>query len=144
MSEYDDAIVFIDRSEAKVFHFNAIDEVKLVFTHGQAQRKHHEASHEDGTKHAVDDEFMQRIVASLDHGGNSLIVGPGNSKFELQAYMKRHEADLARRISGVASLEDPKDSGILALAREFFRERGHRHALQPPFNFRDNDAPHKP
>lgn len=60
MSEYDDAIVFIDRSEAKVFHFNAIDEVKLVFTHGQAQRKHHEASHEDGTKHAVDDEFMQR------------------------------------------------------------------------------------
>jgi stalled ribosome rescue protein Dom34 len=143
MSEYNDAIIFIDRREAKVFHFSAKDEVKLLFTHTAAQRKHHAADHEDGTAHAVDDEFLQRIVASLDHEGYSLIVGPGNSKFELQTYMQRHKPDLAERLSAVESLEDSKDSGILAVAREFFRKRGHRHAVQPQAHFRDNDAPHK-
>jgi stalled ribosome rescue protein Dom34 len=140
MSEYSDAIVFIDRHEAKVFNFNARDEVKLVFTHASARRKHHEADHEDGTKHARDDVFLQSIVASLDERAFTLIVGPGNSKFELQTYMKNHRPELAARISGVESLDDPGDSGILALARGFFRERGHRHALQPRFDFRDNDA----
>ncbi len=126
MSEIFDAIVFIDRREAKVFHFGATDEIKLVVAHDAARRKRHEASHEDGTKHAVDDAFMHRIVASLDHSGHTLIAGPGNSKFELQSNMQAHNPDLAERVSGVVSLADPGDSGILALPREFFRTRGHR------------------
>ncbi len=72
MSEYLDAIVFIDRCEAKVFHFRA-----------------------------ADDGFLRRIVGSLDHIGHTLIVGPGNSRFELQTYLERHKPDLASRISGV-------------------------------------------
>jgi hypothetical protein len=135
MSEYFDAIVFVDRHEAKVFHFNARDDVKLVVTHTSARRPHHEAD-QDATKHAVDDAFMASIVGSLGHDGYTLLVGPGNSKFELQTYIDRTRADLAKRISGIETLSDPRDSAILALAREFFRKRGHRHALAPEFSFR--------
>src|ERR1022692_3112637 len=140
MSEYFDAIIFIDRREAKVFHFNATDDVKLVFMHTAAPRRHHQADHEDSTKHAVDDDFLHRIVASLDHTGHTLITGPGNSKFELQTYMERHKPELAARISGIEALDDATDSGILALGRQFFRTRGHRHSLAPETSFRHNDV----
>lgn len=131
MSEYFDAIVFIDRREAKVFHFSALDDVKLVIMHTSARRRHHQADHEDGTKHAVDEEFLRRIAESLDHTGHTLITGPGNSKFELETYLGRHRPDLAARISGVENLVDAgDDGGILALARHFFRARGHRHTFE--------------
>jgi stalled ribosome rescue protein Dom34 len=128
MSEYFDAIVFIDRREAKVFHFGARDDVKLAFTHASAQRPHH----------AVDEAFMHTVVGSLDHTGYTLIVGPGNAKFELQTYIGRTRPDLAARISGIETLSNPADAGILAVAREFFRKRGHRHAVAPEFSFRHN------
>ena len=139
MSEFIDAIIFIDRHLAKVFHVSATDDVKLLIEHTSARRRHHQADHEDGTKHAVDDEFLHRIVASLDHTGHALIAGPGNSKFELQTYMERHKPDLAARISGVETLDAATDSGIVAMARQFFRERGHRHATRLEPNFRHND-----
>jgi len=143
MSEYRDVIVFIDRQEAKVFHITAKNEMKLVFTHIAAQRRHHRADHEDGTNRAVDDEFMQRIAGSLDLSGNTLLCGPGNSKYELQAYLKHHTPSLAERISGVEDLEVPKDSGILALGRQFFAGRRHRHEILPKESARHLDVPFK-
>jgi stalled ribosome rescue protein Dom34 len=130
MSKFVDAIVWIDRHQAKLFHFSATDDVKLVFMHTSAQRQHHRADHEDGTKHAVDVPFLQSIVRSLDHSGGILIAGPGNSKFELQRHIDQHRPDLAARISGVESLDNPADAGILELARRFYRSRGHRHPVE--------------
>jgi hypothetical protein len=78
MSEYFDAIVWIDREEAKVFHCSATGDVKLVLKHTSAKRRHHTANHEDSTKHAVDDEFLERIVAAFDYPGGILLTGPGN------------------------------------------------------------------
>ncbi len=143
MSEYHDAVIFIDRREAKVFHFSADDEVKLGFLHTSAQRRHHLADHEDGTKHAVDDEFMHGIVGALDHTGQTLITGPGNSKYELQKYIQHHAPDLAARLAGVETLDDPRDSAILGLARHFFSTRDHRHALKQGTNSRHFDTPSK-
>jgi stalled ribosome rescue protein Dom34 len=139
MSEYLDAIIFIDRHLAKIFHVSDTDDIEFSIEHTSAQRRHHQADHEDNTLHAVDDAFLHRIVASLDHTGHTLIAGPGNSKFELQAYMERHKPELAARISGVETLTSATDSGIIAMARQFFRERGHRHALRPETNLRHND-----
>jgi stalled ribosome rescue protein Dom34 len=143
MSEYADAIIFIDRHEAKVFHFSANDDVKLAFTHTSAARRHHQADHEDRTEHAVDDEFMLSIVRSLDNTTYTLITGPGNSKYELQSYMHRHRPELAARICGIEALDDATDGGILGLGRQFFRTRAHRHATSPDPSYRHNDVPSK-
>ena len=140
MSQYVDAIVWIDRREAKVFHFTEAEAVKLLIIHTSAQRRHHQADHEDTTKHAVDPTFLQSIVQSLDHTGGTLITGPGNSKFELQRYIDLHRPDLARHISGIETLDQPGDAGILELARRFFRSRGHRHSVEPGYNARKNDT----
>jgi hypothetical protein len=54
--------------------------------------------------------------------------------------MERHKPELAARISGVETLDDAEDSGILALAHQFFRTRGHRHSVVPETSFRHNDV----
>jgi stalled ribosome rescue protein Dom34 len=143
MSEYLDAIIFIDRRQAKVFHVSATDQVKLVLEHTSAHRRHHQADHEDATPHAVDDEFLKRIAESLGHDGYTLIAGPGNSKFELQTYLERHKPDLAARVVGVESLNNAREGDIVAMARKFFRERRHRHATRPELDFRHNDRTFK-
>jgi stalled ribosome rescue protein Dom34 len=140
MSQYVDAIVWIDRREAKVFHFTEAKAVKLLMIHASAERRHHQADHEDGTKHAVDSTFLHSIVQSLDHTGGTLITGPGNSKFELQQYIDQHRPDLAAHISGVETLDNPDEAAILELARRFFRSRGHRHSVEPGYNARKNDT----
>jgi len=136
MSEFVDAIIWIGRREAKVFHVSETEQIKLVIMHTSAKRRHHRADHEDGTKHAVDPEFLQSIVKALDHAGGTLITGPGNSKFELQHYMDQHRPDLAARIAGVETIDESADAGILEVARRFFRTRRHRHAIEPGYNAR--------
>jgi hypothetical protein len=69
MSKYWDAIVWIDRSEAKVFHVSATEDSKIVVnSHTSTQRLHHQASSESG-KEAVDGEFFHRICGALNHTG---------------------------------------------------------------------------
>ncbi len=126
-----------------MFHLSSKEEGKLAFTHTSAQRQHHGADHEDGTKHAVDDEFMKKITSSLDVSGSTLICGPGNSKYELQGYMQEHSPKLAERVAGVENLDDPKDSGILGLGRKFFSNRGERHVIKPLPGSRHFDVPSK-
>jgi stalled ribosome rescue protein Dom34 len=142
MSEYFDAVIFIDRREAKVFHLSATDEAKLKFERTATANPLLEAD-QGVARHVVDDEFMRCIVESLDHTGQTLIVGPGNSKFELQKYMQQHTPGLAARISRVETLDDPKDAGILETARQFFRTRNHRHTIQPSPSSRHYDTPSK-
>lgn len=136
MSQFVDAIFWIDRREAKVFHFTATEAVNLLIIHTSAQRRHHQADHEDSTKHAVDSTFLQSVVQSLDHTGGTLIAGPGNLQFELQRYIDQHRPDLAGHISGIETLDQPDDAAILELARRFFRSRGHRHSVEPVYNAR--------
>ncbi len=57
--------------------------------------------------------------------------------------MQRHKPDLATRISGVETLDDAKDNRIVAMARQFFRKRGHRDTTSPDPSFRHNDEPFK-
>jgi stalled ribosome rescue protein Dom34 len=143
MSQYLDTVIFIDRHEAKVFRISPQDEAKLLFTHTSAQRQHHRADREDSTKHAVDDTFMKDIVNSLSVTGNILICGPGNSKYELEAYIQQRAPKLAERVSGVEPLDDPKDSHIVGIGRQFFQKRGERHRIEPVADSRAFDVPAK-
>jgi len=130
VSSYCDAIIFMERREAKVFHFSAINEIKLVVMHTSARRRHHQTDHEDRLTQAVDEDFLRRIVESLDHAGHTLICGPGNAKFELEIHLGRHRPDLAARICGVEALDDAGEGAILEMARHFFRMPNHRRAKE--------------
>jgi hypothetical protein len=75
----------------------------------------------------VDQEFLQRVTATLTHTGAILITGPANAKLELKNFLLEHRPDLAQRISGVEPLDHPSDGDLLSLARKFFKADDRMH-----------------
>jgi hypothetical protein len=61
-----------------------------------------------------------------------LITGPGSAKTELSSYIQRTHPDLARRISGIETVDHPTDAQLLAHARSFFKKEYREHAQVPP------------
>ena len=129
MSKYNDAVVWIDRHEAKIFRLSASDATKTVVVNSTAERIRHRADHEDATRHAVDDQFLRSIIAVLDHDAVTLIAGPGNAKHELKQYLDQHHSDLPARITTIDGTGD--DGEILSLARQYFSSKTHRHWVDP-------------
>jgi stalled ribosome rescue protein Dom34 len=122
MTEHYHAIVWIDHSQAKIFHFNTDDVNKVIVpTHAQGRHLHHKANTPGSGHLGVDKEFFKRVIADLSHTGAILLTGPANAKNELKNYMTEHHADLAQRISAVETLDHPSDGELVALARKFFK-----------------------
>src|SRR5690242_14862079 len=74
------AVVWLDRSEAKVFHIGltGADEVTL-HPHLQTKHLHHKAN-SIGTGHAAPDKhFFQEIAGALNDAGEILIIGPAGA-----------------------------------------------------------------
>ncbi len=121
------AIVWIDRREAKIFHFNATDIDRLVIRpHDPARRIRHEANSlgRDGPE---DQEFFERITGAITDARAILITGPESAKSELAVHVMHRHLDLARRIAGVETIDHPGSSALVALARIYFGAGDRRH-----------------
>ena len=122
MTEHFHVIVWIDHSEARVFHVGSEDADRQVISTHVHDRQQHRKAHSIGSGHApVDNEFFGRVAQSIQTAGALLIVGPANAKTELATYIKNHLPELAKRISAVEPLDHPSDGQLVALARKFFR-----------------------
>ena len=113
-------IVWIDPRQANVFQISTTEESKITInSHVSVQRLHHQNAAMN--PHPVDTQFFGRIVAALNHTGGTLIAGPGEAKFELNRYLKRHRPDLDAQVYGADTPDPPGDAGLVALAREYFQ-----------------------
>jgi len=122
MSDYYHALVWIDHREAKVFHFDATDVDRLTIRSSHPDRHiHHKANSGDSGHAPLDTAFFKEVTQAVGPAGAMLIVGPANAKTELVAYIKRANPVLAKRISGVETLDHPSDGALVALARSFFK-----------------------
>jgi hypothetical protein len=120
MSDHrDDALIWIDHRQAKVFLFNGADFESTLVRSAHPDRHIRAASGEAG-KASLDDPFFKRVAQSIEQAGAVLITGHAEPRTELVAYIKRMQAQLADRICGVESLDSPTDRALTALARTFF------------------------
>jgi len=132
MSEHYHAILWIDHREAKCFQFGAADVERVVVpAHGFGRHLQHKANTTGSGHKGVDREFFKRIVDSLAASGAILIVGPGHAKLEFENFIREEYPDLAKRISGVESLDHPTDGQLVALARKFFKADDRMHPQIP-------------
>jgi stalled ribosome rescue protein Dom34 len=116
------ALVWIDHREAKVFHVNAIEaERELIRSSHPTQHLHHKANSSGSGHAALDKHFLEQVSHALAPVGAVLITGPGTAKTELLTYINSHHPDVAKKISGVETLDHPSDGALVALARKFFK-----------------------
>jgi len=116
------AVVWIDHSQAKVFHLGlaGADEVTL-HPHLPTRHLHHKAN-STGSGHAAPDKaFYAEVARSVADAGEILIIGPAGTKTELANHIREHAPDVARRIVAVEAADHPSDGEIIAYAKRHFR-----------------------
>jgi stalled ribosome rescue protein Dom34 len=116
------AVVWIDHSQAKVFHLGlgGADEVTL-HPHLPTRHLHHKAN-SIGSGHAAPDKaFYAEVTSALGDAGEILIIGPAGAKTEFANHIRQHAPDVARRIVAVEAADHPTDGEIVAHAKRHFK-----------------------
>lgn len=115
------AIVWIDHSEAKVFHIgrSGSDEV-VLHPHLPTKHLHHKAN-TIGSGHAAPDKaFLAEVMNAVSDAGEILIIGPGSAKTELAKYLREQPSKIGDRIVAVETADHPSDREIVAHAKQYF------------------------
>lgn len=133
MSEHYHALVWIDHHEAKIFRFDATtaDQARIRSSHPH-EHLHHKANSRASGHASVDEKFLERVAHALVGPGAILITGPSTAKKELAAYLVRAHPDVARKVSGVETLDHPSDGELVAFARSFFKADDRMHSQAQP------------
>ncbi len=133
MSNHYHALIWIDHREAKVFQFDATDADREVIasTHPQ-QHLHHKANSGDSGHTPIDKEFLRHVSQAVATAGAILITGPAGAKKELASFIEAEHPDIAKRISGVQTVDHPTDGALIALGRAFFKGDDRMHAQTHP------------
>ena len=122
------AILWIDHREAKIFEFSTTEVERIVVkSHESGRHLQHKANTPGSGHHGVDTEFFGRVIKQLEEVGAILITGPSTAKLEFKNHIVERSPTLAKRISGVETLDHPTDAALLALARKFFKADDRMH-----------------
>jgi DNA-binding MurR/RpiR family transcriptional regulator len=116
------AIVWIDHSQAKVFHIGLSGEAEMVLhPHLPTRHLHHKAN-SIGSGHAgLDKEFFGQVMNAISDAGEILIIGPSSAKTELAKYLSEQHSKIGDRIVAVETADHPSDAEIVAYAKRHFR-----------------------
>ena len=122
MAEHYHSVVWIDHSEARVFHFNAAEADNLVVRPDDPHVHIHHKANAIGSGHAPEDKaFLQAVVEAIGGCKAILITGPGVAKTALVKHIARHDPALLECISGVETVDHPADKVLVAHARTYFK-----------------------
>ena len=116
------AIVWIDHSQAKIFHIGLTggDEVTL-HPHLPTRHLHHKANSVGSGHVGFDKEFFAQVLNAVSDAGEILIIGPAGAKTELAKYLREQHPKIGERIVAVEAADHPSDREIVAHAKQHFK-----------------------
>ncbi|HTO68137.1 MAG TPA: translational machinery protein [Bradyrhizobium sp.] len=116
------AVVWIDHSQARIFHvgLTGSDEMTL-HPHLPTRHLHHKANTIGSGHAAPDKEFLAEIASTLADAGEILILGPAGAKTDLAKFLREKHPAIGARIAAVEAADHPTDGQIVAYARQHFR-----------------------
>jgi stalled ribosome rescue protein Dom34 len=116
------AIVWIDHSQAKIFHIGLSggDEI-ILHPHLPTRHLHHKANSIGSGHVGLDKEFFAQVMNAVSDAGEILIIGPASAKTELTKYLRDAHPAVAGRIVAVEAADHPSDPEIVAYARQHFK-----------------------
>ena len=116
------AVVWLDHTQAKLFHIGltGADELTL-HPHLQTRHLHHKANALGSGHAAPDTHFLEEIAGALADAGEILIIGPASAKTELAKHLREKHPAVAKRIVAVEVADHPTDHQIVAYAKQHFK-----------------------
>jgi stalled ribosome rescue protein Dom34 len=114
-------VVWIDRSRARIFHFNVEEADKTVIRPDHAVRDIHHGAKRTGHRIAEDRKYFEDVTRAIANAGATLIVGPGEEKHALATFIADKHPAIKTRIEGVESSDHPTDGELLDHARRYVK-----------------------
>lgn len=122
MSEFH-AVIWLDHSEANVFHFTVDHFEKAHVESEHPHQKLHRKAGPVGSANAKEDQHFYHQAAELLKGAKEiLVVGPGQAKVEFVKHLEHHDPKLKEFIVSVEPMDHPTDGQIVAHARQYFKK----------------------
>jgi stalled ribosome rescue protein Dom34 len=116
------AIVWIDHSQAKIFHVGLSGDDEMILHPRLPTRHLHHKANSIGSGHAgFDKEFFGQVLNAISDAGEILIIGPAGAKTELAKYLREQHSTIGDRIVAVEAADHPSDPEIVAYARKYFK-----------------------
>jgi hypothetical protein len=126
MSGHYHAVIWIDHLEARIFAFGREDVDRLVIHLHNPTRHIHHLTHTIGSGHAAQDQdFLHRVIESVEGAGAVLITGPANTKTELLKHIHHHDPRQIDIIAGIETVDHPSDGALVAYAKRYFKTVDH-------------------
>ena len=123
MSHYH-AVVWLDHSEAHVFHFTPEDVQKLTAQSTELRPHQHHKRGSIGSGNAKEDHaYFEHIAGLLNGSQEILVVGPAKAKLDLIKHIHKHHQEMVPKIAGVETLDHPTDGQLVAYARKYFHAK---------------------
>jgi len=121
------AAVWLDHSEARIFHVTAgaFDEavVHAVIPSLKAHTQlHRRSGSDDGHRAAENQPYYHAVAHALADADQVLVLGPSTAKLELVKHAHRRDPKLEAKIIGVETVDHPTDGQLAALVRRYFKE----------------------
>jgi stalled ribosome rescue protein Dom34 len=118
------AIVWINHSEAKVFHVCPSETTRIVIDpYDPAQRICHKANLIADGHSPLDHEFFEEVAEAITNAKAILLTGPASAKSELFAHIVAYHYHLVERFVAIETIEHPGDCALIAVANLHFKTR---------------------
>lgn len=121
---FNNAVVWIDHTNAQVIHFDRdaseSESLKTHSTHPHPHQRH-------GDTHSNEDDnsrFFDDIAAALKDSAQVLIVGPAEEKTAFMTYLTAKVPAVAEKVKAVETVDHPSNAELLAHARKYFVSAG--------------------
>ena len=115
------AIVWIDHSQAKVFHIGLSGQDEVIVHPHMPKHLHHKANSIGSGHAAPDKEFLAQVMNAVSDAGEILIIGPASAKTEFAKYLREQPSKIGDRIVAVEAADRPSDGEIVAYAKRHFK-----------------------
>ena len=121
MTSHRHVTVWIDHSEARIFHVDAetLDEKTVLAP------KHHLQRHPKGptAEHNHPDDarrFFRSVAHELEGAERVLVVGPSTAKLQFIRYACEHDRSFESRLVGTETVDHPTDRQLVAYSKKYF------------------------
>jgi stalled ribosome rescue protein Dom34 len=132
MADHFHAVVWIDHSRARVFHFN-VDEADRTVVRDHVVRDLHSREPRTGKRIEENKPFFEDVAKTIASAGAILIVGPAQEKDFFAKFLGEKHPAIRAHVEGVGKADHPSDGELLDFARRYVKAADHmRPQIDPP------------
>jgi hypothetical protein len=129
---YYHAVVWIDHTQARIFHFD-VEEADKTSVKDHVVRDLHSREKHTGQRIEENKPFFEDVAKAIADASAILIVGPAQEKDFFAKFLSQKHPTIRAHVEGVEKADHPSDGELVDFARGYVKASDHmRPQIDPP------------